>query len=99
MPGGLNACKGQDIKGKNSCTGEGICATAVAHSCQYTNSCEFQGGCGYPGRSESGAADYNPSQNSCQSNGGCQSPISPKQYYRGRMRNVYAILLVFQELL
>jgi len=78
---GLNDCKGQGYSGKNSCAGEGTCATAVTHSCQYTNSCKSQGGCGYPGKSISGAPDYNPRENSCAGNGGCQSPISPKQYY------------------
>jgi len=78
---GLNACKNQGHTKDNDCAGAGLCATAVDHSCQYTNSCKYQGGCGYPGRSESGAPDYNPRENTCAGNGGCQSPISPRQYY------------------
>lgn len=95
---GLNSCKGQGYPTDNSCAGEGACATAVNHACQYTNSCKLQGGCGYPGKSESGAPDYNPSENTCAGNGGCQSPISPKQYYNSGTHSGKTVWAVAREL-
>jgi len=43
---GLNECKGQGKDGKNSCRGQGTCATAKEHSCGAQNDCKALGGCG-----------------------------------------------------
>src|SRR5215510_6070483 len=43
---GLNECKGQGKDGKNSCRGQGTCATAKEHACATQNDCKGLGGCG-----------------------------------------------------
>ena len=43
---GLNTCKEKGSDKKNSCAGQGACATAKAHECKGMNECKGQGGCG-----------------------------------------------------
>ncbi len=43
---GLNTCKGKDKNKNNACAGQGVCATARAHTCHFRNDCRGQGGCG-----------------------------------------------------
>jgi hypothetical protein len=70
---GLNTCKGKGKGAKNSCAGQGNCATAEAHSCKGDNTCKGQGGCGeYPG------------QNSCKGQGSCEVPLSEKSWKKAR---------------
>lgn len=61
---GLNECKGQGKDGKNSCRGQGSCATAKEHSCASQNDCKGLGGCG----GKEGA-------NECRQKGGCSVPL------------------------
>src|SRR5262245_18277369 len=61
---GLNECKAQGKDGKNSCRGQGTCATAKEHSCGGQNDCKGLGGCG----EEVGAND-------CKGKGGCHVPL------------------------
>ena len=61
---GLNECKGQGKDGKNSCRGQGTCATAKEHSCGGQNDCKGLGGCG----ELVGAND-------CKGKGGCHVPL------------------------
>ena len=61
---GLNDCKGQGKDGKNTCRGQGVCATAKEHSCGSQNECKGLGGCG-----ETAGA------NSCKGEGGCHVPL------------------------
>jgi hypothetical protein len=61
---GLNECKGQGKDGKNSCRGQGMCATAKDHTCSGQNDCKGLGGCGEKVGS-----------NDCKGQGGCQVPL------------------------
>jgi hypothetical protein len=61
---GLNDCKGQGKDSKNSCRGQGVCATAKEHSCGGQNDCKGLGGCGETVGS-----------NDCKTKGGCQVPL------------------------
>ncbi len=62
---GLNACKGLGKGSKNTCAGQGTCASAKAHGCGGQNACKGQGGCGKL-----------PGQNACKGKGGCAVPMS-----------------------
>src|SRR5258708_2128644 len=61
---GLNECKGQGKDGKNTCRGQGTCATAKEHTCGGQNECKGLGGCG-----ETVGA------NECKEKGGCHVPL------------------------
>ncbi len=72
---GLNTCKGNGIKGKNECAGQGTCATAKAHTCHTFNDCKTQGGCG-----------EKPGENDCKGKGSCGVPLSDKTWKIARTR-------------
>ncbi len=74
---GLNACKGHDRLGTNSCAGTGYCATAAEHSCHTLNDCRNQGGCGLYG---TGEEQNNPGNNSCSWQGSCAVPINAERF-------------------
>ena len=74
---GLNACKGHDRIGTNSCAGMGYCATAVVHSCHTLNNCRSQGGCGLYGTAEE---QNNPGNNDCSWKGSCAVPINAERF-------------------
>ncbi len=74
---GLNACKGHDRFGTNSCAGTGYCATAEAHSCHTMNNCKGQGGCGLYG---DGYEQMNPGANECAWQGSCAVPIQAERF-------------------
>lgn len=74
---GLNACKGHDRFGTNSCAGTGQCATAAIHHCRTLNSCRGQGGCGLYGTAED---DATPGANECAWQGACAVPIQAERY-------------------
>lgn len=74
---GLNACKGHDRFGTNSCAGAGYCATAQAHTCHTLNNCRGQGGCGLYG---SGEEQTKPGANDCAWQGSCAVPIQAERY-------------------
>lgn len=74
---GLNACKGHDRFGTNSCAGTGMCATAQAHSCHTNNNCRGQGGCGLYGNGEE---QDNPANNPCAWQGSCAVPINAERF-------------------
>jgi len=62
---GLNECKGQGGDGKNTCAGQGTCATVAEHSCGGQNDCKNLGGCG-----------TSPGSNECKGKGGCAVPMT-----------------------
>jgi hypothetical protein len=70
---GLNSCKEKGKGGKNSCAGQGNCATVEAHSCKGENACKGQGGCG-----------EHPAENACKGKGGCQVPLKEKSWAKAR---------------
>lgn len=72
---GLNTCKGKGKDGKNACAGQGVCATAQAHSCHGENACKGQGGCG-----------ANPAENSCRGQGACSVPLMDSAWKKVRAR-------------
>ncbi len=72
---GLNDCKGQGADSKNSCAGQGTCATAKAHDCAQKNDCKHQGGCG--------AA---PGENDCKQKGSCEVPMQSDMWEKARAR-------------
>lgn len=74
---GLNACKGHDRYGTNSCAGTGQCATASEHSCHTLNNCRNQGGCGLYG---TGEEQNNPGNNDCSWQGSCAVPINAERF-------------------
>ncbi|HEV2859865.1 MAG TPA: hypothetical protein VGX48_02540 [Pyrinomonadaceae bacterium] len=74
---GLNACKGHDRFGTNSCAGTGYCATAERHNCKSLNNCRGQGGCGLYGTAED---DATPGANECAWQGSCAVPIQAERY-------------------
>jgi hypothetical protein len=69
---GLNTCKGKGKGGKNSCAGQGNCATVDAHSCKGENACKGQGGDGHAG------------ENSCKGKGSCEVPLKEKNWKKAR---------------
>ena len=74
---GLNACKGHDRFGTNTCAGTGFCATASVHHCRTLNDCRGQGGCGLYGTAEDDAA---PGANECAWQGACAVPIQAERF-------------------
>ena len=72
---GLNDCKGQGKDGKNSCRGQGTCATAKEHTCGGQNDCKRLGGCG----ETTGA-------NECKGHGGCHVPLMESAWETLRKR-------------
>lgn len=74
---GLNACKGHDRYGTNSCAGTGWCATAGVHVCRTLNNCRGQGGCGLYGSDED---DATPGANDCSGQGACAVPIQAERF-------------------
>ncbi|NQZ64508.1 ferritin-like domain-containing protein [Crocosphaera sp.] len=82
---GLNSCKGQDVYGiagptgndPNQCAGQGLCSTAIDHTCHVQNDCKGQGGCGLYGTAE----EMNrPGQNECRSLGSCATPMNAERF-------------------
>ncbi len=73
---GLNACKGHDRFGTNTCAGMGACATSQAHSCHTLNNCRGQGGCGLYGTAEE---QNRPGNNPCAWQGSCAVPINAER--------------------
>jgi hypothetical protein len=73
---GLNACKGHDRFGTNSCAGTGQCATET-HVCHTLNNCAGQGGCGLFG---DGAEQCKPGANDCAWQGSCATPIQAERF-------------------
>jgi len=74
---GLNACKGHDRLGTNTCAGTGSCATASEHSCHTLNDCRNQGGCGLYGTPDE---QNNPGNNACSWQGSCAVPINAERF-------------------
>lgn len=72
---GLNECKGKGKDGKNSCRGQGICATVMEHTCGGQNDCKGLGGCG-----ETAGA------NECKEKGGCHVPLMESAWTKVRAR-------------
>jgi hypothetical protein len=74
---GLNACRGHDRYGTNTCAGTGYCATAQAHTCHTLNNCRGQGGCGLYG---DGAEQSKPGANDCCWQGSCAVPVQAERW-------------------
>ncbi len=74
---GLNACRGHDRYGTNTCAGTGYCATAAGHSCHTLNNCRGQGGCGLYG---DGEEQSKPGANDCAWQGSCAVPVQAERY-------------------
>jgi hypothetical protein len=74
---GLNACKGHDRFGTNTCAGMGYCSTAEVHHCRTLNNCRGQGGCGLFGTAED---DATPGANECAWQGACAVPIQAERF-------------------
>lgn len=72
---GLNTCKGKGADKKNSCAGQGACATAKKHDCSGQNACKGEGGCG-----------EHIGENSCEGKGGCSVPLMDKAWTKTRKR-------------
>ena len=72
---GINMCKGLGASKDNACAGQGVCATAKAHSCHADNDCRGQGGCG-----------AKPGENNCKGMGECGVPMSAKTWTKARAR-------------
>ena len=70
---GLNACKGKGAGGENECAGQGVCATAKAHTCHEANDCKYQGGCG-----------ESVGQNGCNGKGECGVPLKDSAWAKAR---------------
>lgn len=79
---GLNSCAGHGVNGSGTMPGDGDCAT-INHTCQSSNDCRSQGGCGFPGQATVNGAQnvFTPGENSCKGLGGCASPISVWQVF------------------
>lgn len=73
---GLNACKGHDRFGTNSCAGTGHCATQQ-HVCHTLNNCAGQGGCGLFGDA---TEQSKPGANDCAWQGSCATPIQAERF-------------------
>ncbi|CAM2011364.1 hypothetical protein [Acanthopleuribacter pedis] len=82
---GLNQCTGLGWGGIATEKGNGACATADFHTCQGTNACKHQGGCGFlsavNGANLPGSEQWIPGLNGCSNQGGCQTPISTRQKF------------------
>ena len=72
---GLNTCRNRGATGKNSCAGQGLCATARAHVCAALNECKGQGGCG-----------ERPGENACKGRGSCAVPLVNRVWPKARTR-------------
>jgi len=72
---GLNACKSQGVDKKNSCAGQGACATATGHSCHGENTCKGQGGCGETA-----------GRNECKTKGECGVPLKEETWKKVRAK-------------
>ncbi len=72
---GLNTCKEKGKDHKNSCAGQGACATAESHACQGLNDCKGQGGC-----------DGTAGINLCSNKGACAVPLKEKVWKLARER-------------
>jgi hypothetical protein len=72
---GLNTCKGNAKGSKNTCAGQGDCATAMAHTCAGDNECRGQGGCG-----------EKPADNACKGMGKCHVPLNKSAWPKARKR-------------
>lgn len=68
-----HACQGLDPNNP----GLNNCANAVPHTCAGANSCQYQGGCGYPDTTHNGLPDINDSAD----HGGCGAPIPVSQIF------------------
>ncbi|PKG74472.1 hypothetical protein CXF83_20380 [Shewanella sp. Choline-02u-19] len=73
---GLNACRGHDRFGTNTCAGTGYCATET-HVCHTLNNCAGQGGCGLFGDA---AEQCKPGANDCSWQGSCATPIQAERF-------------------
>ena len=76
--GSGHACQGMDPEQ----AAENSCNLGDIHTCQASNSCEYQGGCGWPKHdapTTNGYADIN----GCQGQGGCGAPIPVAQTMHG----------------
>jgi hypothetical protein len=72
---GLNICKGRGKDHKNSCAGQGACATAESHACNGLNDCKGQGGC-----------DGTAGINQCKGKGACAVPLKDETWKLARAR-------------
>jgi putative oxidoreductase len=72
---GLNTCKGKGKDHKNSCAGQGACATAESHACNGLNDCKGQGGC-----------DGTAGINQCKGKGACAVPLKDETWKLARAR-------------
>jgi hypothetical protein len=70
---GLNTCEGKGADGKNSCKGQGTCATYKHHQCASKNDCRGQGGCG-----------SNVGSNECKGKGDCSVPLMDAAWKEAR---------------
>jgi hypothetical protein len=82
---GLNECAGLGWGGIATEKGNGACATADLHTCQGSNSCSLQGGCGFlstvNGKSLPPSEQWIPGENQGNQTGGCQTPIATTQVF------------------
>ncbi|MBL8149251.1 MAG: hypothetical protein JNN15_04920, partial [Blastocatellia bacterium] len=82
---GLNECTGLGWGGIATEKGNGACATADLHTCQGSNSCSLQGGCGFlstvNGKSLPPSEQWIPGENQGSQAGGCQTPIATTQVF------------------
>ena len=75
----LHACQGLNtVQEDGHDIGQCHCATGVAHTCAGTNSCKYQGGCGY---ANAEYPSFIPGQNDCKNQGGCGVPIPVAQLF------------------
>jgi uncharacterized membrane protein YphA (DoxX/SURF4 family) len=72
---GLNLCKGKGKDHKNSCAGQGACASAEEHACNGLNTCKGQGGC-----------DGTAGINQCKGKGACAVPLKEEVWKLARSR-------------
>ncbi len=78
-----HACQGLDPAnpGTNDCAASVPGVGAVVHTCGGANSCENQGGCGYPGTKSVPNTELAPDHNTCANQGGCGAPIPVAQVF------------------
>jgi hypothetical protein len=72
---GLNTCKGKGKDHKNSCAGQGDCATVASHACNGLNDCKGHGGC-----------DGTAGINRCNGKGACAVPLKDETWKLARAR-------------
>jgi uncharacterized membrane protein YphA (DoxX/SURF4 family) len=72
---GLNTCKSKGKDHKNSCAGQGACATFASHACNGLNDCKGQGGC-----------DGTAGINRCNGKGACAVPLKDETWKLARAR-------------